>query len=275
MERIRQAVEQAKRERQQDGVVDYPRNVSSGIGARRVAADRSAVAFEYSQTPTVAVSDEVRNSNRMVAGIENHPLRDTFKMLRTRVLQEMKANSWNTIVVTSPATGAGKTLTAVNLSIAIAGDLSHTALLIDGDLRHPSVHQYFGYEPERGLNDYLFNDIPLSDILFHPDMGRMTVLPGREPINESAEILASPKIVSMLSEIKLRYSDRIIVIDVAPVLSVDDALALAPNIDCVLMVAEAGATSRDDLAQALEMLDGIPIIGTVLNKVNKKTTALY
>ena len=55
----------------------------------------------------------------------------------------------------------------------------------------------------------------------------------------------------------------------------DDVLALAPNIDCVLMVAEAGETSRDDLAQALEMLDGVPIVGTVLNKVNKKAIASY
>jgi Mrp family chromosome partitioning ATPase len=106
-------------------------------------------------------------------------------------------------------------------------------------------------------------------------MGRLTVLPGREPINESAEMLASPKIISMLSEIRSRYSNRIIILDMAPVLTVDDALALAPNIDCVLMVAEAGATSRDDLARALEILDGIPIIGTVLNKVDKKATSPY
>jgi protein-tyrosine kinase len=270
MERIRQAVEQAKRERQALGGIARPRSI-----AAPVVAAPAAVELQYTETRTIDVSDEIRNTNRLVAGIENHPLRDTYKMLRTRILQEMKANNWNTLVVTSPATGAGKTHTAINLSIAIASDLSHTALLVDGDLRHPTVHKYLGCEPEFGLNDYLFNNAPLNKVFFHPDMGRLTVLPGREPIGESAEILASPKIVSMLSEIRSRYSDRIIVLDVAPVLSVDDALALAPNIDCVLMVAEAGATSREDLAQALEMLDGIPIIGTVLNKVDKKITASY
>jgi protein-tyrosine kinase len=275
MERIRQAVEQAKRDRQKIGAVGSPRNFPAGLDPSHAKAEVPVEDIQYTETLAVEISDEVRNSNRLVAAIENHPLRDIYKMLRTQVLQEMRANNWNTLVVTSPATGAGKTHTAINLSIAIGGDLSHTALLVDGDLRHPTAHQYFGFEPEFGLNDYLFNDIPLNKILFHPNMGRLTVLPGREPINESAEMLASPKIISMLSEIRSRYSNRIIILDMAPVLSVDDALALAPNIDCVLMVAEAGATSRDDLARALEMLDGIPIVGTVLNKVDKKVTSPY
>ena len=118
-------------------------------------------------------------------------------MLRTRVLQEMKSKGWNTIAVTSPATGSGKTLTAINLAISLARDLSHTALLIDGDLRRPTVHEYFDFAPEFGLSDHLFNDIPLEQVFFHPDMDRLTVLPGREPVSESAEILASPRIVSM------------------------------------------------------------------------------
>ena len=275
MERIRQAVEQAKRERQEIGTATGPRRITSGVGVVSIPQETPTDTFKYSQTRTVTVSDEVRETNRLVAGIKDSPYRDIYKMLRTRVFQEMKANSWNTVAVTSPATGAGKTLTAINLSISIAGDLSHTALLIDGDLRHPTVHKYFGYEPEYGLGDHLFDDVPLSDILFHPDMDRLTVLPGKDPIDESAEMLASPKIVSMLSEVRSRYSDRIVVVDVAPVLSMDDVLALAPNIDCVLMVAEAGETSRDDLAQALEMLDGVPIVGTVLNKASKKATASY
>ena len=273
MERIRQAVEQAKRERQKIGGESGPRRIPPGTGAVFVIPEQPSDSFEYEQTRCIEVSAEVRNNNRLVAAIKDHPFRDIYKMLRTRVIQEMKANSWNTVAITSPATGAGKTLTAINLSIAIAGDLSHTALLIDGDLRRPSVHKYFDFQPEYGLSDHLLGDVPLSKVLFHPDMDRLAVLPGKDPIDESAEMLASPKIVSMLTEIRSRYSDRIVVVDVAPVLSVDDVLALAPNIDCVLMVAEAGETSRDDLAQALELLDGVPIIGTVLNKVDKKIAA--
>jgi capsular exopolysaccharide synthesis family protein len=196
-------------------------------------------------------------------------------MLRTRILQDMRANNWKVIAVTSPAVGTGKTLTAINLAISIARDLSHTAILIDGDLRHPSVHKYFDYNPKYGLNDFVLNNIPIEQALFHPNLDRLTVLPGREPMAQSAEMLASPKIISMLREIRSRYTDRIVIVDIAPVLSVDDALALAPNVDCMLIVAEAGQTSRDDLGRALELLDGIPIIGTVLNKVKKKVNSTY
>ena len=280
MERIRQAVEQARRERQKAGLSNdqgskglAPRKSNdSGSGKR---GREEPVSFSYEQTPTVYIDAATKDRNRLVAAINGHPLQDVYRMLRTRVLQDMRANNWKVIAVTSPAVGSGKTLTAINLAISIARDLSHTAILIDGDLRHPSVHKYFDHTPKYGLNDFVFNNIPLEQVLFHPDLDRLTVLPGREPMSESAEMLASPKIVSMLREVRSRYVDRIVIIDIAPVLSVDDALALAPNVDCMLIVAEAGQTSREDLGRALELLDGIPIIGTVLNKVKKKTTSTY
>jgi len=79
----------------------------------------------------------------------------------------------------------------------------------------------------------------------------------------------------LINELRGRYSDRIVVLDIAPVLSVDDALALAPNVDCMLMVAEAGETTREELASAIELLEGVPIVGTVLNKISKKIAAPY
>jgi Mrp family chromosome partitioning ATPase len=94
-------------------------------------------------------------------------------------------------------------------------------------------------------------------------------------MSESAEMLSSPKLVSLVQDIKSRYIDRMIIMDIAPVLNVDDALALKPTVDCILMVAESGETKQEDLAEALELLDGIPIIGTVLNKVDKKVDSAY
>lgn len=277
MERIRQAVEQATRERLKAGAQreeDDGRTVSriaAGEGTEQIPASE----VRYTQTRTITVSPATRERNRLAAAIPGHPLRDTYRMLRTRVLQELKSNGWNTIAVTSPASGSGKTLTAINLAISLAMDLSHLVLLVDGDLRCPSVHKYFGYEPEFGLSDYLRNDVPLSSVLFHPDIDRLTVLPGRESIVNSAELLASPKSLALLQDLRTRYSDRIIVVDVPPVLSVDDALSLAPKVDCMLMVAENRETKREDLYKALDLLDGIPILGTVLNKSDKKATKPY
>ena len=276
MERIRDAVEQARRQRQ-EAAGAVPAKPADAVNAESTAtvADSPAKQIEYTQTREIAVSQEVRERNRLVAAIPNHPLLDSYRMLRTRILQEMDANGWKVIAVTSPATGSGKTLTAINLAISIARDLSHTALLIDGDLRRPSVAEFFEYKPEYGLNDHLFNNVPLSQCMFRPDMDRLTVLPVSQSVSESAEVLASAKTRDTMREIRNRYDDRIIVVDIAPVLSVDDALASAPNIDCILMVAEAGETRREDLSEALELLQAKPIIGTVLNKVDKKVTEAY
>ncbi|MDP6435849.1 MAG: CpsD/CapB family tyrosine-protein kinase [Gammaproteobacteria bacterium] len=274
MERIRQAVEQASRDRETKAK-DKP-EVPVAPAPKKSQDDMTATQeIRYTQTRRVDVSPALREEKKLVAAIPGNPLQDTYRMLRTRVFQELAANDWNTIAVTSPATASGKTLTAINLAITIAMDVSHTALLIDADLRHPAIHDYFGYTPEFGLNDYLDQDIPLSSILFHPNIDRLTVMPGREAISESAETLRSPKMVTMMKEIKNYYSDRIIVLDVPPVLTIDDALAFAPSVDCMLLVAEYGSTSKEELREAIELLEGIPIIGTVLNKTEKKVGSAY
>jgi protein-tyrosine kinase len=270
MEKIRQAVEQARKQRQ-----DAPDKALPARPNREQAEVELGPKIEYTETQTVTVSQAVKERNRLVAAIPGHPLQDTYRMLRTQVLQEMRANNWKTIGVTSPIAGAGKTLTAINLAISISRDKSHTAILFDADLRSPSMSEYFGFKNELGLNDYLFDDVPLNKILFHPDMSRLTVLPGRQRIDESAEMLSSPKFISLLQEVRDRYADRITVVDLAPTLDVDDALAIAPHMDCILMVAESGETRHEDLGKALELLQGTQIIGTVLNKVDMKVKEAY
>lgn len=277
MERIKQAVEQAARER--GAQTGKPAGTLTNATPISGGAERSAYVHpsdvKFTETKTVKLSHATRERNRLAASIPGHPLRDTYRMLRTRILQELKANDWNSIAVTSPSSGCGKTLTAINLAISLAMDLSHLVMLVDGDLRNPSVHKYFEYEPEVGLNDYLFEDVPLSSVLFHPSIDRLTVLPGRQSVDESAELLSSPKALALLKELRTRYPDRIIIVDVPPVLSVDDALTLAPNVDCMLMVAENGKTTREDLYKALDLMDGINIIGTVLNKSDNKVAEPY
>jgi len=259
MERIRKALEQAERERAQQG-----EGAPAGAGAGN-PVDLST-GLRYTYTRTVEVPQRVLLDNRLIAAVPGHELKDAYRMLRTRVLQTLRENHWTSLAVTGPASGCGKTLTAINLAINLAMEVTHTVLLVDLDLRKPSVHGYFGYQPELGLSDYLKGDVPLHKILFTPSIERLVVLPGREPIENSSEMLRSPKMVALVNEIKHRYPDRLVVFDLPPILAADDALAFAPYTDAMLLVAEAGGTSRDDLQKALEVLKGAPVIGTVLNK---------
>lgn len=267
MERIQKALDQAKRQRsaakQESDRQETKEPVHPVESGESVM---SATAVRYSRTKVVDVPQKVLEQNRLVAALPNHELTDVYRILRTRVLQSMNSNRWNALAITSPATGSGKTLTSINLAISLAREINRTVLLADFDLRNPNIHSYFGYKPELGLSDYLFHDAPLGEVLFSPSIDRLVVLPGRESVHNSSEMLRSPKMVKLVEELKGRYKDRLIIFDLPPILAVDDALAFAPYTDAMLMVAENGATQREDLEKALEILKGTPLVGTVLNK---------
>lgn len=264
MERIRKALEQATRDRAQSVTAGVP-DAAGRTGGH--PADLST-GLRYTYTKVVEVPQSVLSEKRLIAAVPGHEMKDAYRMLRTRVLQSLRENNWTSVAVTGPASGCGKTLTAINLAISLAMEVTHTVLLVDLDLRKPSIHEYFGYQPEFGLSDYLLRDVPVHKILFTPSIERLVVLPGREAIQNSSEMLRSPKMVALVNELKTRYPDRLIVFDLPPILAADDALSFSPYTDSMLLVAEAGGTSRDDLQKALEVLKGAPVIGTVLNKTH-------
>jgi capsular exopolysaccharide synthesis family protein len=202
-----------------------------------------------------------------VTAASGGPYLESYKILRTQVLQRMRENHWNILAVTSPGDAEGKTLTAVNLAISLAKEIGHTVLLVDGDLRHPNVHTYFGVNSPRGLSDYLTDDVPLPELLFNPaGFDGFVVLPGGRALANSSEMLSSPKMVRLVEEMKTRYAARIIVFDLPPLLTAADVLAFAPYVDAVLLVVEENKTQADDLIYAQELLPKTNFIGTVLNK---------
>ncbi len=267
MERIKQALERARRERKQEP----PR--PTGADERLPVAGHDS-RISYSKTRTFQVSPSVLRKYRVITGREADSATTAYKMLRTQVLQRMKEKGWNALAITSPGNGEGKTLTAVNLAISLAREVNHTVLLVDLDLRRPSVHQFFGYKPEQGLSDHLLADAPLHEILFNPGMERLVVLPGREPMFNSSEVLSSPKMVQLVEELKNRYPSRLVLFDLPPLLSADDVLAFAPYVDAALVVIEDGETSKTQLAQAMGYLKATNILGTVLNK-SDETVGTY
>ena len=271
MERIRHALEQAEQDRsklQKESPVPAP-VTTDPAKADPVETDVppvSATKMGASRTRVVDVDPAVLEQNRIVSALPEHELTDAYRVLRTRVLQAMNSNHWNSLAITSPATGSGKTLTSINLAISLAREVNRTVLLADFDLRRPSIHEYFGYKPEYGLNDYLYNDVPIDKVLFTPSIDRLVILPGRESIHNSSETLRSPKMEHLVAELKSRYKDRLVLFDLPPILAVDDAIAFKPYTDSILLVAEDGATKKEDLQKSLEMLKGVPLLGTVLNK---------
>jgi len=250
--------------------------VTSVGGAHRIVRDNdTGQCVTYTQTQVIKPIPETLRRNRVLGAHDAPAVRQAYKMLRTQVVQSLRAQGWSSLIVTSPGMGEGKSLTAVNLAIALAREVNHTVLLVDLDLRRPAIARHFGYEPIFGLRDYLLDDVPLTDVLFNPDIERLVVLPGGKPLDESSELLTAPKMVRLAQELKTRYDGRIVIYDMPPLLLADDVLAFAPNVDAALLVIEEGRTRKDELTQSIEMLRDIPVIGTVLNKAENARAAYY
>ena len=224
----------------------------------------------YTRTKSLDIPLSVLRQKRVMAAYDKGPFVDAFKILRTQVMHRLRENDWNVLGVTSPGHGEGKTLTAVNLAASLAMETSQTVLLVDADLRSPSIHEVFGLDDCPGLADYLLDDQPVEDLLVHPGIGRFVLLPGGRAISNSAEILTSPKMLALVEEFKHRYPARIIIFDLSPLLHTADVLAFSPYTDALLLIVEEGKTKVEELQRALSLLkNSRPLLGTVLNKAGQ------
>ena len=204
--------------------------------------------------------------HRIIAHRKDHPNSWTFDSLRTQVLQRMDENGWRVLAVTSPTLDSGKTVVAINLAISIAQQLQRTALLVDFDLRRPSVAKYLGLDAKISLNDVLQRGADVADAMVNPGLERLVVLPTRQAADRPSELLASSRVAELLAELRNRYADRVVVVDLPPALAADDVLAVLPQVDCVLLVVGSGVSSEKEIEEAQRRLSRVPLLGVVLNK---------
>ena len=243
----------------------------------RPSASHSAAppAVVYSRTRSVVIPDEILRRHRILTGSAPNRFSDAYKILRTQVIHRLRENNWNVLGITSPRDGEGKTLTAINLAIALAAEPTQTVLLVDADLRAPRLHEEFGLESSEGLTEFLLDGRMIEDMLVYPGLGRLIVLPGGRGTDHSAEVLTSPRMSALGKELKHRYASRVVIFDLPPVLDRADVLAFTPQLDALLLVVEEGRTKEPELQHAMQILKGgVPILGTVLNKVGRDQLSL-
>lgn len=222
--------------------------------------------IRYTKTHSVLIDQDVLRNNRVIMGLYNDPRANLFRVLRTNVLKQLRENNWNSFAITSATPDAGKSLISVNLAIAIAMEGNQSVLLVDADLKRPSVSQYLGLQCKSGLVDCLKSDVPLEDVLVNPGIERLVVLPGKNSCNNSSELISSRKMVSLIEEIKSRYQSRIIIFDLPPLFAADDAMVLLSYADAALLVVEDGKNTSDELQHSMYILEQTNLLGLVLNK---------
>lgn len=198
---------------------------------------------------------------------------DRYRVLRTQLVQRMKAHDWSRLAITSPGPKAGKTLTATNLAISIARDGSQPVVLIDADLRKPTIAETLGIEGGAGLVDYLKGDAAMEQVaVAAADLPNLLVVPGRpaEPDEARPELLSSPRMLTLLGEVAQRDRWTAVIVDLPPVFVGDDVMVLAEHMHGVLLIVEEGATEIGELTGAAELLAKFNLLGTVLNSSTEK-----
>jgi Mrp family chromosome partitioning ATPase len=265
------------------------RTIDAGRQERERRVDTSLNATEVQTQADIGLTDTVVFQHRVVSLNEERRVRDKilppgaggevgapYKMLRTQVLRRLRELESNTLAVLGASKGDGKTLTAINLAIAVAADLGHTALLVDLDLRNPSIHKRLQFEPTFGIEDCVQQRIPVYEAMVKvAGYDRLTVLPARSRIEQSSELIAGHNMEELIRELRQRYYNRIIIFDLPPVLQGDDALAFSRYVQAGLFVVSEGKTLREGLTRSLSLLSHLRIVGTVLNRSGEKVDAYY
>jgi protein-tyrosine kinase len=274
---IDKALERAKAEKQKnvgnhtDAAPVMPIAAPPEIAPPLAGSDMINGEIRYSITRTLPVRLEDLQRRRIITGHDDNVVREEYKILRTHILQRTLAEQKNTLMITGPLPGEGKTLTAINLAISLSHEVNKTVLLVDADMRSPSISSYFGFPKGKGLVDYLAGDAVLSDVLVHPEgFDKLVILPGGRPVAGAAELIGSPMMGNLVRELKHFYPERYVLFDLPPVLSFADPLAFAPLVDGVILVVEMGKTPRESIQKCVQVLKGFPLIGLVLNKVDTK-----
>ncbi len=271
MERIQQAIDKARRERQ--GAIGNQQTASAGplkpAALERVgAAAKGAISVTYSRTRRITFSEDELKARRIVAGLAHDRRSEPYRQLRSQILKKMRDENWRTLAVTSPTGRNGKTLTAINLAISLSQEVNQTVMLVDLDLRAPGIATSLGVDDiDKGIVDNIVKHTPLEDILINPGYERLVILPGTPQGPYTSEILSSPEMRQLQSELYHRYEDRLIIYDLPALLTSDDALVFTPNVDATLLVIEDGGSSKDELERAITLLQGTRLIGTVINKL--------
>jgi protein-tyrosine kinase len=222
----------------------------------------------YEQTKVLKLNPATLEEYRIVAQNKHDPASWAFDSLRTQVLQKMEENHWRTLAIVSPTPAAGKTVVAINLAISIAQQPKKTAMLVDFDLRKPRVAKYLGIESKKSLNDLIAGEAELSEIILNPSIPRFTVITTNKAVSQSSEKLSSDIIQKLVIDLK-------VIFDLPPLLNVDDAMVMLPQVDCVLFVLGDGLHTESEIRDSMRLLSRSNILGIVVNRADIELKSYY
>jgi capsular exopolysaccharide synthesis family protein len=239
-----------------------PRGIDSPPAAAPLRRGGAPAVQEAPEPPRVVPAGTI--NPLLVAALAPHAVpAEQYRTIRTRIAFSENGHARRVIVVTSPSIGDGKSVTAANLALTMAQEVSSRVVLLDADLRRPTVHSLFGLPQQPGLAEVLTGEAALEDALVELPDFRLTVVTAGVPPERPAELLGSGAMRRVLDALRSRF-DRVI-IDTPPALPLADVGVLAPLTDGVVLIVRAAVTAKPLVERALAAFDHGRLIGLVLN----------
>ena len=236
----------------------------SGVGEWRAPGEERRASGKAS----AEMPEEQRGERFRRTGNVSWPAAESLRLLCAKILDPDDGECFRTIMVTSAAPAEGKSFVSANLGVAIAQSAGQYALLVDCDLRQPSLAKLFGMSAgvKEGLADYLADDrYQVQDLLLETSIDRLSILPSGKPPDSPAELLASARMRGLADELSNRYDDRLIIFDSPPFQAASATAALAKQVDGVVLVVGYGKSARKRVRTVVEAIGPERIVGLVFN----------
>lgn len=193
------------------------------------------------------------------------PFLEKFRTLLAPIIYESPDKQPKKIMVTSVLPGEGKGFICANLGLGISQTIEYHALLVDCDLRRPTLAQLFGLTNETGLVDYLQDNVDLSLLIRKTEQPKLSILPSGKPPQNPSELLSSSRMATLIDELAERYPDRVILFDTPPAMVAAETNVLAKHLDGVILVVRHGTAPKKDVKKLVDTLGPENILGLVYN----------
>lgn len=266
------------------GTDDVPRGRSLTLfGKRRLPAIilppgsdeamRAASSQIWASLPEVPLDDALMEREHLVTGHGDEQMGKLYDHLRTRLLHALGERGWRRVAVTSPTRGCGTTLVAANLALALARRPSGRTVLMDFDLRKPSLHQRFGVKTPGEIREFLTGSDAVESHFLRLGRNLALGLNSRsEP--DAAELLQEPATAMALDHMTEDLRPDAVIFDLPPILESDDVFGFLPEVDGVLLVTDGGLSTPAQIRAAEAMIrERSELIGVVLNRAEDSPAA--
>ena len=269
MSRVYRALEKAEKEKHQK-VKEKP---LSAIFEEEIISREQLPAQKYLEVEIEEVGGPAVGEIPFLIAKSNSFAAEQFRKLKTHIFLD-DPNPPHSILITSAVPQEGKTTVAMNLAVTISQEINKKAILIDADMRMPSIY-FKNFENSKGLSNYLVDQVPLEEILINSVKENLRIIPAGKPSAKASELIGSGKMAELMTSLREFGEDTYVIIDSPPVLATSEPILLSKMVDGVILVVMAERTPRGAIRKALNSFDKEKILGVVFNQKELKPSKHY